>query len=191
MQFFGVFALLDEGSKIPDDLRKSYSEGLIKLAEDLLEKSKEWDYNQAVNSYQWGSNSDIQNTAVIMAEAYRLRPNQEYIWAAQSALDYLLGKNATSYSFVTGFGKKPPMHIHHRPSAGDDIKEPVPGYVVGGPNFDRQDSQYVDYGKDVAPMQAWRDEEPSYASNEICINWNSPFAYVVSFYLSGLEHVEN
>ena len=30
-------------------------------------------------------------------------------------------------------------------------------------------------------MKSWVDQEPSYASNEICLNWNAPLTYVLGF----------
>ncbi|MCC5906979.1 MAG: glycoside hydrolase family 9 protein [Balneolaceae bacterium] len=44
----------------------------------------------------------------------------------------MLERSATGYSFVTGFGSKPPMYPHHRQSAADDNEDPVPGFVIGG-----------------------------------------------------------
>ncbi|MEM1260648.1 MAG: glycoside hydrolase family 9 protein, partial [Bacteroidota bacterium] len=151
MKYLGIFTLLDANSQIPESLREKFENGIVSLADGLLEKANTLDYQQAVDSYQWGSNSDIQNTAVVMAEAYRLEPKEVYVWGVQSALDYLLGKNAMAHSFITGFGSKSPMQIHHRPSAGDGIEAPVPGYVVGGPNFDRQDRNEVTYPEEVTP----------------------------------------
>lgn len=50
-------------------------------------------------------------------------------------MDYILGKNATGYCYVTGFGMKSPLYPHHRLSASDDIEAPLPGFLVGGPNL--------------------------------------------------------
>jgi len=47
--------------------------------------------------------------------------------------DYIFGKNATGYCFITGLGSKSPMNIHHRPSGSDGIAQPVPGLLVGVP----------------------------------------------------------
>ena len=96
-------------------------------------------------------------------------------------MDYLMGHNATGYSYFTGFGSRPAMNIHHRPSQADNIKEPVPGFVVGGPNVSMQDKRDVDYPDNPRPMQAYMDVWPSYASNEICLNWNSPTPYLFAF----------
>jgi hypothetical protein len=100
--------------------------------------------------------------------------------AAVDALDYLLGRNPTGYSYVTGYGAKTPQFPHHRPSSADGITEPVPGLLVGGPN-PKQEDKCV-YASTLAAL-SYSDTECSYASNEIAINWNAPFAYLAG----GLE----
>jgi endoglucanase len=116
-----------------------------------------------------------------LAQAYRIDSRPEYIGAIQEITDYIFGKNATGYSFLTGYGDKTPQYIHHRPSSADGITEPVPGLLSGGPNSSKQDRQYVTYPVNEAPMKCWADQEPSYASNEICLNWNAPLTYVLGF----------
>jgi endoglucanase len=105
---------------------------------------------------------------------------------AIETFDYLMGKNATGYSFVAGFGSKRPMFIHHRPSEADGIDEPYPGFVAGGPNFRLQDRQSLSeaglaYPSEL-PAKAYIDAVPSYASNEIAINWNAPCVYMLAFF---------
>jgi endoglucanase len=99
--------------------------------------------------------------------------------AAQSALDYVLGRNPLGQSMVTGFGTRSPRHPHHRPSQADGVAAPVPGFLVGGPNPQRQDAQHcrVPYPSSL-PALAYIDHDCSYASNEVAINWNAPLAYV-------------
>ena len=182
MRFMGIFSLLENKSLIPDELYNSLREGLLNTADDLAAKSKTNDYFQCVDDFQWGSNSDVLNTAMVIAQAYRLENKPEYLAAVRQAADYVLGTNAVGYSFVTGFGDNPPMFIHHRQSAADGIVDPVPGLLSGGPNYDRQDmSDGVIYPENVAPMKSWTDHEDSYASNEICLNWNSPLTYILGF----------
>src|SRR5690606_14102912 len=66
--------------------------------------------------FVWGSNSGGMNQAMMLLQAYRLTDDASYYNAAYQMLDYVLGRNATDYSFVTGFGSKSPMDIHHRQS---------------------------------------------------------------------------
>ena len=96
---------------------------------------------------------------------------------ALTNVDYLLGRNATGYCFVTGLGSKSPMFPHHRPSVGDGIVEPVPGLLAGGPNPAMQDKCKYEF---TEPETAYTDVECSYASNEIAINWNAPIVYLAN-----------
>lgn len=89
-------------------------------------------------------------------------------------MDYLLGRNATGYSYITGYGYKTPLYPHHRLSASDNIEEPLPGFLVGGPNPGQQDG--CNYPSNI-PDESYIDEEASYASNEIAINWQAMFTY--------------
>jgi endoglucanase len=87
-----------------------------------------------------------------------------------------LGRNATGYSFVTGFGDKTPMFPHHRQSEADGIADPIPGLISGGPNPGQQDGCKTYPSK--IPDESYTDAMCSYASNEIAINWNAPAAYL-------------
>lgn len=179
MHYLGAFTLIDQGEEA--SLIEPIKADILSTAQGLVEKTAKNDYFQPIDDFHWGSNSDVMNAAMIIAQAYRIDPRPAYLNAIQEITDYIFGKNATGYSFLTGFGTKRPMFIHHRPSAGDDIAEPVPGLLSGGPNSRKQDEKEVIYPKDAAPMQCWVDQEPSYASNEICLNWNSALIYVLGF----------
>ena len=130
--------------------------------------------------YNWGSNSNIANHNLLLIQAYNLSRKKKYLATIQNNLNYLLGNNANGICFVTGFGSKSPLNPHHRPSATDGIKEPYPGFLVGGPNKDKQDADHVNY-KYTKPALCYEDQEESYASNEIAINWTAPFIYSISF----------
>ena len=126
--------------------------------------------------FGWGCNSEAANQGIALIQAFLATGDSAYVWAALSNLDYLLGRNATGYSFVTGYGDKTPMHPHHRPSEADGVKAPVPGFLVGGPNPGQQDGCGGYPSK--LPAKSYLDAVCSYASNEICINWNAPMVYL-------------
>jgi len=128
------------------------------------------------SDFVWGSNAVAANQGMLLLKANQLTGNLAYRQAAMANLDYLLGRNASGYSFVTGYGSKTPMHIHHRPSEADGIVNPVPGLLAGGPNPGRQDK--CNYAT-THPDDAYTDDVCSYASNEVAINWNAPLVYVV------------
>lgn len=102
-------------------------------------------YRIALNTFEWGSNSDILNQALLLCMAHQLTAEEKYLIGAEEITAYIFGKNATSYSFLTGFGSKRVRFPHHRPSGADRILKPIPGFIVGGPNGKRQYQQEVTY----------------------------------------------
>lgn len=176
----GFHSLLENKEALDPELAASLSEGHIKLANDILQKIDAHPYHIALDSFVWGSNSDILNQALLLCVAHRISGEEKYLHGAEQITDYIFGKNATGYSFMTGFGSKKVMFPHHRPSGADGIEDPVPGFILGGPNNDRQDAHEVDYKSEFA-AKAFEDIEPSFASNEVCINWNAPAVYVLGY----------
>ncbi|HET6569423.1 MAG TPA: glycoside hydrolase family 9 protein, partial [Rhodothermales bacterium] len=126
--------------------------------------------------FVWGSNAVAANQGMALIQAFALTKDSTYLDAARANLDYILGRNPTGYSFVTGFGDRTPMHPHHRPSESDDVVDPVPGLLAGGPNPGQQD-QCSGYPSRL-PALSYLDDQCSYASNEIAINWNAPLVYL-------------
>ncbi|NCT85465.1 MAG: cellulase [Comamonadaceae bacterium] len=134
---------------------------------------------ESATDFVWGSNAHALNQALMLIQAYRLDGERRRLDAAQSVLDYVLGRNPLRMSYVTGFGQRSPLHPHHRPSEADGIDAPVPGFLAGGPNPGRQDQQHCPVRYPSAlPALAYLDHGCSYASNEVAINWNAPLVYV-------------
>ncbi|HEY0064567.1 MAG TPA: heme-degrading domain-containing protein [Telluria sp.] len=163
--------------------RKLIERRLDGLAADLSKQWKGAAYRVAMTEpdFVWGSNAVAMNQAMMLLQAYRINGNGDYLAAAQSALDYVLGRNATGYSFVTGFGARPSMHPHHRPSQADRIEAPVPGFLTGGPQAGQQDKAECPLPYPTRlPATSYLDHVCSYASNEVAINWNAPLLYVTA-----------
>ncbi|MGM9484976.1 glycoside hydrolase family 9 protein [Roseateles sp. NT4] len=153
---------------------------IVELADELAANWRASDYGVGMQSrdYVWGSNAVVLNQALMLIQAYRLQPKPERLAAAQALFDHVLGRNPLGQSMVTGFGAKPPLHPHHRPSEADGVEPPVPGFLVGGPNPGRQDQKGCPAYPSAQPAMAYLDNFCSYASNEIAINWNAPLVYV-------------
>ena len=131
-------------------------------------------YGNREADFFWGCNSEgCCWRGVECLYAYRLTGDEKYLVNAERCLNYILGQNATGYCYVTGFGTKPPCHPHHRLSYSHP-KGTHPGFLVGGPNPMRQDAETdgVKYPENVPADESYLDYQPSYASNEVTINWN-------------------
>lgn len=163
---------------------------IMEQGEELLEEYYRSPYGITMGRYGrsdfvWGSNGVIGNHSLMLLQAYRVSGEKDYLNAALANMDYLLGRNATGYSFVTGFGSRPPMFIHHRQSAADGIDDPVPGFVAGGPQPGQQDS--CEYDSDL-PATTFLDHWCSYSTNEVTINWNAPMVYLIGALEVHMKH---
>ncbi|HYH55780.1 MAG TPA: glycoside hydrolase family 9 protein [Anseongella sp.] len=184
VRLLGYYSLLrceerlsPQGQKALATLKKR----LTGMAGSWVEQAENAPYRTVMGlspgDFVWGSNAVAANQGIALIQAYLISADKRFLRYALANLDYLLGRNATGYSFLTGFGGKTPMHPHHRPSVADGISEPVPGLLAGGPNPGMQDDCVY---PSAAAGEAYTDSDCSYASNEIAINWNAPFVYLVS-----------
>lgn len=135
--------------------------------------------SMTITDYIWGSNSVAANYGVQLLVANALRRDPRYVAAALENLHYLLGRNTFSLSWVTQVGAHPFGHPHHRPSAADSNEAPWPGLLAAGPNHRRQDPAMVKL-PDLPPARMYLDEQASYATNEVAINWNAPLVFLLA-----------
>jgi endoglucanase len=183
VRLLGYYSILRYG----DQLKKEFAD-LPKLkqhffafADNMIEGTDSVAYQTVMqknrHNFNWGSNSVAANEGVALILAYKLSQNKKYLQCALSNLDYILGRNGSGYCYVTGYGSKPTMHPHHRPSIADGIVDPIPGLLAGGPNPGMQDHVKV---PSTVPDEAYVDNDQAYAVNEIAINWNAPLAYLAN-----------
>jgi endoglucanase len=137
----------------------------------------------ALNDYVWGSNSNVANHAIIMALAYQFTGDTAYLDGVTESMDYLLGTNALSFSFVTGYGEAYAQHEHHRFWANQgNFPPPPPGALAGGPNADpSEDTTRNNAIMDSGPAKRYVDMLEAFSTNEVAINWNSPLMWVAAY----------
>ena len=161
------------------ELTQRYRHALLEFLSSDLDEAEtvsvhRCPYGNREEDFFWGCNSEgCCWRGVECLYAYRFTGDERYLKNAERCLDYILGQNATGYCYVTGFGTKPTSHPHHRLSYSHP-KGTHPGFLAGGPNPARQDAvtDGVKYPKDVPADESYLDQQPSYASNEVTINWN-------------------
>lgn len=128
----------------------------------------------------WGSNMELLKYMMILTVAERIDEKCASDDLILAGVDYLLGCNTMDVSYVTGNGEKAYKNPHLRPTACDDIDDPWPGLVSGGPNTGLQDARAKIVPADSAPMKCYYDHADCYSLNEITIYWNSPFIFVLA-----------
>lgn len=177
--------LFSNQSKADSTIKSKLKSGLINYCTSLYNLSNTAGFNVAMSSgdYSWGSNSVPLNRAIILIAGYKVSNNKNFYNAALAQFNYILGCNCKGMSYVTGIGSDYPMHPHHRPSASDEIAEPIPGLLVGGPDKYLEDAVLQSlYSESTPPAFCYVDDQESYASNEIAINWNAPLVFAAGYF---------
>ncbi len=163
----GMFTyLLSEKSGKNSTLYNSIKSALISAADSIVATADGHGYARPLGAtYYWGCNGTVARQTMILNIANKLSPKSEYVNTSLDALNFLFGRNYYDRSFVTGLGLNPPMYPHDRRSGGDSQVDPWPGYLVGGGWPGAKD---------------WKDDQESYQTNEIAINWNGALIYALA-----------
>jgi endoglucanase len=161
----------DVNTKVQQEIRQE----ALKAADEIVKRVAQNGYRVPLTTenYIWGSNALVANYGMMLRLAHRIAPKPEYANAAQDSLHYLFGRNTFNTSFVTQVGSRWPMNPHHRPSEADDVKEPWPGMLIGGPNAQNA-------GDKRPPARQWNDVKESFTTNEVAINWNAPLVFLLA-----------
>jgi endoglucanase len=141
-------------------------------------------YAPANNKWDWGSNSAILNTLVVLGSAYDLTGHDRYRDGVLTGIDYLLGRNALNQSYVTGYGEVASENQHSRWYAHEldpALPHPPNGTLAGGANSYLQDPYAQAKLAGCAPQFCYIDDIQSYSTNEEAVNWNSALAWVSAF----------
>ena len=162
--------------------RAAIRQAALTAAREIVNRTRRNGYRVSLvaSDYAWGSNGLAANYGVQLLVTNALSPDPAFVEVALDNLHYLLGRNTFSLSWVTQVGANPYRHPHHRPSGADKNSEPWPGLLSGGPNAARQDAVLQALPPGLPPAKIYSDNQESYASNEICINWQSMLVFLLA-----------
>jgi endoglucanase len=176
----GIFTIATNPDVFEAEMVDSATAIITTMADKFVSSLENNGYGVALDKgdFYWGSNGVAANKGMVLIHAYILTKDEKYLNAAQSIVDYILGRNPLDKSYLTGYGVNQVMNPHHRPSQADQIEAPIPGMIAGGPNASATDCAKK-YNNAEAVAKSYYDNSCSYATNEVAINWNAPFAYVI------------
>jgi len=157
-------------------------ERTLEAAHSVVERTRSNPYRVSMQArdYVWGSNGVAAGYGMYLLIANQFEPDNSFVDAARDNLHYLLGRNTFSLSWVTQVGDHPFQHPHHRPSGDGKQSGAWPGLLSGGPNARPQDKVLAAFPKDLPPAKGYADQLASYASNEICINWQASLVFLLA-----------
>lgn len=170
---------------LPEEIRSIINKSLTDWSVQMIDKMNVSAYRIPEFRLVWGSNGFIASTGLCFVYAYKVSGDRKFLNAAAEVADYILGKNATGYCFVTGFGSRQVVNLHHSVSIADGIEGSLPGFVPGGPNPSMQDAVSSEHGQGAhyeskMPAKAYVDSELSYASNENDICYSAPVLTLIA-----------
>jgi endoglucanase len=156
--------------------------GALAAAREIVDRTRRNAYRVSLvaEDYIWGSNGQVGNYGVQLLVTNALSPDPTLVETALDNLHYLLGRNTFSLSWVTQVGANPFRHPHHRPSSADKMAEPWPGLLSGGPDAGRDDPVLRALPPNLPPAKVYSDDQGSFASNEVCINWQSMLVFLLA-----------
>jgi endoglucanase len=163
------------------DMRSRTLAQTASFARTLVARRRNSGYGNSLDlsDYIWGSNSVAANQSFLLLVANHFSPDPQIVEAALGNLHYLLGRNCFGVSWVTQLGTNAVQHPHHRPSMADQLAQPWPGLLCGGPNAKPSDKVAEGLPK-LAPMRMWIDDAMAFSVNEVAINWNAPLVFLLA-----------
>jgi endoglucanase len=143
-------------------------------------------YTTGLYSYYWGcAKSGVSRTTQTMwgvemsTKSWISKDSVYWKWAMEP-VHHVLGRSATGYSYVTEYGELSTQNPHDRIIQSQNMDEPIPGMLVGGPHNNvftpslESDTTSEHVTKSTPPALSYYDDHGSYATNEWAINYTAP-----------------
>ena len=142
-----------------------------------------------IQGYEFNSNGRVLNNMMAMAYVYDLTQDTKYLNGIVKGMDYLLGNNPLSFSYITGYGDycaKNPSHRFWIHSADASFPSAPDGVIVSGPNAKLEDP-YVQLSgltpgeEDNYSQRCYIDSVESWSTNRAMLSNNAALAWITSF----------
>lgn len=191
--------VFDPANIAGDEFRQKMTDLLMERADAFYEMQQDgYPLSMKKQDFVWGSNMLVSNRADVLILASlisskgvlpagemggKTKSAGAYETAALNHIHYLLGMNAMETSYVTGFGEHAFRDPHNRVAIADNIAQPIPGELSGGPCYLLSDEEIIKVADSSTPVQkCYADHHLSYSTNEIAIYWNSSLLFAVAYF---------
>ncbi|MBN2533125.1 MAG: glycoside hydrolase family 9 protein [Spirochaetales bacterium] len=123
--------------------------------------------------YYWGSNSPVLCTSMDLVIGSKLTGtyNSQVINVVRSNLNYILGVNPMSFSYVSGYGENSLKNVYSGIYNEDGLPDIPPGYMAGGANM-YEGSWFSRFNG-----KCYNDVNTEWTTNEHTIYWNSGLVF--------------
>jgi hypothetical protein len=132
--------------------------------------------NDDATDYYWGSNSPILNTSMDLVIGTKILRSYDdkVVKTVRSNLNYVLGINPMSFSYVSGHGANPLSKVFSGIYSDDGKPGLPPGYLAGGSN------QYEGHWFSRFTGKCYLDSDGEWTTNEHTIYWNAGLVFSVA-----------
>ena len=140
------------------------------------------------SGYEYGSNGNITDNAMIMAYAYDATGDSKYLNGALQAVDYIFGRNGLGFSYVTGCGS---YHAQYPESEywiyeiDKEYPKAPDGIMVGGPCSALYDTYVRLLGLkngETPNQKCYTDSIEAWSVNSTALEWQAGFAWNIDFF---------
>lgn len=166
------------GGAFEESVVTQHRELLRSVADGYLALSGSRAYRTTLRRQTYGDSTtyDLLRNAMVLTLVGDMTGQPRYRSAAQSTLDWVLGRNPLGRSFVTGFGSNPVEHPHHVYWSAD----PPPGMLVNGPNGAPTDPIGAVQLTDCAQQRCYVDDARAFSTNRVSDHGNAALAWLVA-----------
>jgi len=204
----GSMSLLMNSKLLDDELIKKLQGSLVAAADSFIDTEKAQGYGipylyngpgydlpngmeceLRYHGFENASNERVLNNMFAMAYAYDITGNKEYLNGVTRGMDYLLGNNSMSFSFITGYGSyhvQNPSNRYWQRELYKTLPQAPDGVIVSGPTVELDDTYSQGIGIDTSesydPSQRfYADSVEAWSTNEATLDGNAALAWIVSF----------
>jgi len=145
-------------------------------------------YDIYTSGYDQGSNNRVTNNAIIMAYAYDATGDSKYLNGAMQAIDYIFGRNALGFSYVTGYGSyytQKPIDQYWGYELDKTLPKAPDGVMAGGPYTWLADNYVKGLGLDpdkTPPQKCYADSIEAWSVNSPALDWQASLIWNISFF---------
>lgn len=145
MVLMANYIMLTNGPPVVEEWRLAMKDQFISLVSNYWKACDlQLPYDFEIKSHsmlQWGEGSQIRRPYGYIL-AYELTGNRWFLDQALKNIDWPLGANPLSTTFITGLGSNYPRHPHNKIDHADGIAEPIPGFNIYGLTWELDYNNY-------------------------------------------------
>ena len=203
----GSLDLMLHAERLTAEQRKKLNDSVIQTADSYAETAQKQGYGVPyrnddkgyndpmdgflyIHGYEFGSNGSAMNNMIVMAYAYGLTGEAKYLNGVQSGMNYLLGCNPLSFSFISGYGSyklRNPNHKYWAYEMDSNFPMAPDGVIAGGPSvYCLGDPTMLSLGfdpqvKDNPSQRFYVDDVEAWSTNAVSLDWNASLAWLADF----------